>query len=233
MPAHRPANQSWSREWTCLCGHNGMLQHAINNSPSAELRSLLNAMQLSADFDNGSNSTMINDKSIAIQAFIWCIFTSLSVDKMLLPRHMNLSTNFRGLPLRVVMASFCLKHSNSVLFAFIKRPKLHATFFRLCSRNLACPGVFVRSAWSSVQSASGIISVFFFSVYTPVNKCFWIIKVVDELTTLVSLAVFRPSQNGDKSEPANTIWAQEIWWAGSPETSAYKWPAAWQTLVGL
>ena len=51
-----------------------------------------------------------------------CMLTSLSVDKMLLQRYVNWSTNFRGFPLRREMAAFCFKHINSVLFAFAYKP---------------------------------------------------------------------------------------------------------------
>ena len=62
IPPHRPANQSRSREWTCPHGHNGRPQHAIHDSTSSKLGGLLNAMRLSADFDNLSNSiTLVED----------------------------------------------------------------------------------------------------------------------------------------------------------------------------
>ena len=40
-------------------------------------------------------------------------------DRHMLPRYMNWSTNFRGVSLIVEMASFYLKHMDSVLFAFM------------------------------------------------------------------------------------------------------------------
>ena len=39
---------------------------------------------------------MIDDLLIAVHTFTNQILTSLSLDEMLLPRYMNLSTNFRG-----------------------------------------------------------------------------------------------------------------------------------------
>ena len=59
---------------------------------------------------------ILSDRS-AVNAFTRCMLTSLSIDEILLPRYVNLSTNFRGLPLRVEMAPSHLKHIYSVLFA--------------------------------------------------------------------------------------------------------------------
>ena len=58
--------------------------------------------------------------------------TSISVDEMFLPRYMNTSTNFRGLPLKMEMALFCWKHMYSVLFAFTWMPMPPAASSRLC-----------------------------------------------------------------------------------------------------
>ena len=65
-----------------------------------------------------SDFHMIDNLSIAVHAFVWCILTSLSVNEILLPRYVNWSTSFRGFPLKVEIASSCLKHINSVLFTF-------------------------------------------------------------------------------------------------------------------
>ena len=43
---------------------------------------------------------MIDNLSVAVHAFSMSILASISVDKMLLPRYVNRSTNFRGLPLK-------------------------------------------------------------------------------------------------------------------------------------
>ena len=64
-----------------------------------------------------SDFHMIENLSIASYAFARCMLTSLSVDKMLLLRYMNWSTNFRDSPL-TEMSPFCLKHVYSVLFVF-------------------------------------------------------------------------------------------------------------------
>ena len=61
---------------------------------------------------------MIENLSKSFHAFTKRMMISLSVDEMFLQRYMNISTDFSDLPLRVVMAPFCLKHVNSVLFAF-------------------------------------------------------------------------------------------------------------------
>ena len=84
---------------------------------------------------------MIDNLLITIHSFTWCILTSLSVDEILLPSYVNLSTNFRGLPLKVDMAPSHLKHMNSVLSAFM--PPAACSW--LCSRNSAWACVFARS----------------------------------------------------------------------------------------
>ena len=48
-------------------------------------------------------------------------------------RYMNWSANLRGLPLRLEMAPFCLKHVYFVLFAFMLRPMPPTAWSRLCS----------------------------------------------------------------------------------------------------
>ena len=53
---------------------------------------------------------MSDNLSIAVHTFASHILTSLSVDETLLPKYLNLSTNFRGPPLRLEMAPFRLKH---------------------------------------------------------------------------------------------------------------------------
>ena len=58
------------------------------------------------------NFHKIDNLSIEVYAFLRRILTSLSVDETLLPKYINLSTNFKGLPLRVEMAPSCLKHMN-------------------------------------------------------------------------------------------------------------------------
>ena len=45
-----------------------------------------------------SDFYMVDNLSIAVHAFIKCMLTTLLVDEILLPRYVNLSTNFRGLP---------------------------------------------------------------------------------------------------------------------------------------
>ena len=57
---------------------------------------------------------MIDNLSIAVHSSSRHMLTSLSVDKILLPRYVNISTNFRGLPFKVEMYS--------VLFTFTQWP---------------------------------------------------------------------------------------------------------------
>ena len=80
------------------------------------------------------NSPLIlsDNLPIAFHTFIRRMLISLSVDKILLPRYQNWSTNFRGLPLRVKLCLYCLKHIHSVLFAFMLRPMPLAAYSRLC-----------------------------------------------------------------------------------------------------
>ena len=90
--------------------------------------------------------------------FARCILTSLSVDEMLLLRYINLSTNFREPPFRVEISPW-LKHMYSILSTFTLRLMPPAACSSLCSRDSAWVGVFARSALSSVESASVIVSV--------------------------------------------------------------------------
>ena len=57
-----------------------------------------------------SDFLMIVSLSIAGHVFTRRILTSLSFDETLLLSYVNLSTNFRGTPLRVDTAPPCLKH---------------------------------------------------------------------------------------------------------------------------
>ena len=71
---------------------------------------------------------------------------SVSVDKTLLPRQLNLSTSFTELSFSVEMSPLWLKHMCSVLSALTWRPMAAATHSRLCSKVLARDGVFAISA---------------------------------------------------------------------------------------
>ena len=57
-----------------------------------------------------SDFYIIDYLSIAIRAFVRLILKMISVDEILLPRYVNLPTNFRGLPLKVDMKSCFLKY---------------------------------------------------------------------------------------------------------------------------
>ena len=85
-----------------------------------------------------------NSLSIAIQAYSRCVLTSLSEDEIILLRYVNLFTNFRGPPFRVVMTPLRSKHKHSVLWSM-----LPVVCSRLCSRDSAWVGIFARSAISS------------------------------------------------------------------------------------
>ena len=62
-----------------------------------------------------SKFNIIDNLSIAVHTFIRHMLTSLSAVEILLLRYVNLSTNFRCLPLKVEIAPFGLKHINSYL----------------------------------------------------------------------------------------------------------------------
>ena len=53
---------------------------------------------------------MIDNLSIVVHAFTEHMLTSLSIEEILLPRYVNLSTNLRELPFRVEIAPSHLKH---------------------------------------------------------------------------------------------------------------------------
>ena len=88
---------------------------------------------------------MIDNVLIAFCTFIRLMLTTFSVDEILLLRYVN-------------MATFCSKHIYLVLSAVTQRTKPPVTRSRLCSRDLAVAGVFVRCSRSSVLSAY-IVSV--------------------------------------------------------------------------
>ena len=104
-----------------------------------------------------SDFPMTNSLLIAVQAWVSHVLISFSVDEILLPRSVNLSTSFRDLPFSVKMLPLWLKHMNSVLSALTWKPVTPAAYLRLCSRDLARAGEFARSTMSSVYSMSIII----------------------------------------------------------------------------
>ena len=55
-----------------------------------------------------SDFLMIDNLSIEVSAFASCVLMSFSVDEMLLPRYVNLSTRFREPPFSVGMSPFLL-----------------------------------------------------------------------------------------------------------------------------
>ena len=81
----------------------------------------------------------IDNQSITFYAFTGCMLTSLTVDKIWLPSHMNWSTNFRSLSLKVEMAPSYLKLMNSILFVFTLRTMPLAACIRVCAGILLQP----------------------------------------------------------------------------------------------
>ena len=69
-----------------------------------------------ADFHTIDNLSMVD------HAFASRILMSFSVNKPLLPRYANLSTDFREPPFKVEIPSFWLTHMYSILSAFTWRP---------------------------------------------------------------------------------------------------------------
>ena len=67
-----------------------------------------------------SDFYIVNKLSIAAHTFSMFILTLLSVHKILLPKYMNASTNFRGLSFNVKMAPFWLKHEFYFMWVHIE-----------------------------------------------------------------------------------------------------------------
>ena len=89
-------------------------------------------------FSERADFHMINNLSIAVHAFTMHILILLSVDEILLPRYMNWSTDFRDLPLNMVMVpcwvlglSFVKWHINFCRSFNARRIKL-ILFFCAC-----------------------------------------------------------------------------------------------------
>ena len=132
----------------------------------------------------GSDFHIIDNLSIADHAFIRCILMTFSVDETLLPRYVNLSSNFWELPFRVEMSSFLLKHIHSVLSVFKWRTMPPAACSRLCNGDSALVGVFKKKRYvicvvCFCYSLCGISSAsWFFS-----GKLFSFIRSIDVRST--------------------------------------------------
>ena len=96
-----------------------------------------------------SDFHMNDNLLIAVHAFPSRILMPFSVDETLLPRYMNLATDFREPPFSMELSYFWVKHMFSVFSAFTWRPMSPAACSRLCSRDLAWVGVFARNTMSS------------------------------------------------------------------------------------
>ena len=118
---------------------------------------------------------MIDILSISVHAFTDFMLISLSADEIFLPRYVNWSTNFTGLPLKVGMAPSSLKHNNSVLFYFILKPMQSAACSRIYNKDSGWAWVFARSTRSSVEFASVIVPTryrLFFCILSVKLFCF-------------------------------------------------------------
>ena len=106
-----------------------------------------------------SDLHMTDSLSIVVHVFGRRVLMSFSVDEMLLPRYVNLSTSFWDPPFRVEIFLFWFwsKHMYSVLSALTWRSMPPAAFSRLCSRDSIWADVFSRSPMSSASTASVIV----------------------------------------------------------------------------
>ena len=86
---------------------------------------------------DSSDFHVIDNLSMAVHGFARHILMSLSVDEMLLPRYMKVSTNFREPPFRGKMSPSWLKHLHFILSAFTWRPLPPAACSRLCSKGIS------------------------------------------------------------------------------------------------
>ena len=125
-----------------------------------------------------SNFHMIDSLLIAVHAFVKRILTLLSVDETLLPRHVNLSINFRGPPFWVEMAPSRLKLMYSVCLRSHRqaRQQRFGLFRCICKKR----------SISSVKSASVIVS----EGYLPE-----ILRWFDELLESVMWIVFSENRS--------------------------------------
>ena len=95
---------------------------------------------------------LISNLSIAFHAFpLAYVENFFSLNEILLPRYMNYSNSFKGLPLVLKMYRSYLNHMKSVLFAFTQSSMLFVAFSWIysaeCSR-------FTRSIKTSAYTAS-------------------------------------------------------------------------------
>ena len=125
------------------------IEKMLNGNCTRMLQAILNKSwkkQLYSNLQSISKTIQLRQTG---HYFVRCILTSFSVDETILPRYMNLSTNFRGLPFRVEMAPSRLKHIYYILFGWMWRPMPPAACSKLGSKDSAWVGGFARSARSS------------------------------------------------------------------------------------
>ena len=100
---------------------------------TTDTRTLLKAVKPARENNNRSvpGFHMIDNLLIAVHAFGRPMLTSFSVNEILLPSDMNLSTNFRSLTFIVETAPSRLKHIYSVLLAIMTKLVLNYNYFCL------------------------------------------------------------------------------------------------------
>ena len=86
---------------------------------------------------------MINNQFIAIPVFSVHMLTLFLEDEMLLPRHVNWSTNFRVLPHKMEMALSSYKHMESILTGSTQRPMSLAACSWLCHEDSAWADIYI------------------------------------------------------------------------------------------
>ena len=64
---------------------------------------------------------MIDNLSITVHAFPMSMLTWLSVEEILLPRYLNLSTNFRGVSFNVEMAHHLIQNTRTLFYLSSRR----------------------------------------------------------------------------------------------------------------
>ena len=144
---------------------------------------------------------MVDNQSIVVHSRR--MLKSVSVDEILLLRHVNWPTNFRGLLLKVEMAPSRVKHMYSVLFAFPWGSMPPASCSRLCSSD---------SAWTGVSKKCLIICLVYVCYnFCRISSCFFKYKIfsfvlfTDVRSTYSSQIINKYDANGSPSKTLMTI----------------------------
>ena len=115
---------------------------------------------------------MIDSLSIVVHVFVSRIMMSFSVDKKLLPRFMNLSTDFSEPPFKVEMSPFLIKtyilcfdciHTETYTTCCLLQTmqQLFGLGWCICKKCYVCDG----NSFSRISSASKINMTFIHTIY--------------------------------------------------------------------